>query len=131
MLPISLHSSWIDSPPLRRIAPATPARRMRSLFAALTMASTSMSVMSPCWMRMRSVKGFIVRFPAGMGSWFRVLRIILTVIIHATARLAFEAAYPHVLLEQRARNGGDAGAKRGDSLLHFHAMLLTSRCSFA
>src|SRR5271166_6071583 len=32
---------------------------MRSLLAAFTMASTSMSVMSPCWMMMRSVRGFI------------------------------------------------------------------------
>src|SRR5208282_5355691 len=38
------------------MAPATPAPRMRSLLAALTMASTSMSVMSPNWMRMRSVR---------------------------------------------------------------------------
>src|SRR4029077_172593 len=59
MLPKSSHSRWISSPPLRRMAPATPPPRMRSLLAALTMASTSISVRSPCWMMMRSEGGFI------------------------------------------------------------------------
>src|SRR5271169_1769078 len=91
----------MESPPLRRIAPATPAPRMRSLFAALTMPSTSISVMSPCWMRMRSARDFIIHFPAGVWSWLPVLRIMLSVIIHATARFAAQAAFLHVLLEQR------------------------------
>src|SRR5208282_1036020 len=48
MLPIASHSPWIAGPPLRRIAPATPPPSCRSLFAALTIASTSASVRSPC-----------------------------------------------------------------------------------
>src|ERR1700688_973644 len=41
------HSAWIDGPPFARIAPATPPPRIRSLFAALTIASTGASVRSP------------------------------------------------------------------------------------
>src|SRR3990167_541053 len=48
MGPILLHSSWIEGPPFRLIAPATPPPSIRSLFAAFTMASTSISVRSPC-----------------------------------------------------------------------------------
>src|SRR3984893_18807549 len=48
MLPIALHFRWIASPPFRRMAPATPPPSCKSLFAALTMASTSISVRSPC-----------------------------------------------------------------------------------
>src|SRR5215472_943916 len=59
MLPISLHSRWMASPPLRRMAPATPPPRIKSLFAALTMASVSISVKSPCWMRILSARGFL------------------------------------------------------------------------
>src|SRR5436190_5005145 len=47
MGPMRSHSSSIRGPPLRRIAPATPAPRIRSLLAALTIASTATSVMSP------------------------------------------------------------------------------------
>src|SRR5882757_5190001 len=36
------------------MAPATPAPNSKSLFAALTIASTAMSVMSPCWITIRS-----------------------------------------------------------------------------
>src|SRR5713101_4589754 len=54
------HSRWISSPPLRRMAPATPPPRIRSLFAALTMASVSISVKSPCWMTILSTSDFIV-----------------------------------------------------------------------
>src|ERR1700688_227440 len=54
MLPIASHSRWISSPPLRPIAPATPPPSCRSLFAALTMASVSMSVRSPCWITIAS-----------------------------------------------------------------------------
>src|SRR5713101_8998180 len=43
-----LHSSWILGPPLMRIAPATPPPNIRSLFAALTIASPRASVRSPC-----------------------------------------------------------------------------------
>src|SRR6266436_1347934 len=43
----------------RALSPATPAPRMRSLLAALTMASTSISVRSPCWIWMRSVSAVI------------------------------------------------------------------------
>src|ERR1700730_2719916 len=46
--PISLHSRCTESPALRRITPARPPPSLRSLLAALTMASTSISVRSPC-----------------------------------------------------------------------------------
>src|SRR5436190_20871245 len=36
------------------MAPATPALSSKSLFAELTIASTAMSVMSPCWITIRS-----------------------------------------------------------------------------
>src|SRR5579864_1210078 len=54
------------SPPFRRTAPATPPPRIKSLFAALTMASVSISVRSPCWITILSASGFIARafFPA-------------------------------------------------------------------
>src|ERR1700674_46184 len=42
------HSAWICGPPARAIAPATPPPNSRSLLAALTMASTSCCVRSPC-----------------------------------------------------------------------------------
>ena len=49
------HSSWIDAPPLARIAPATPVPSCSCSLAGLTIASTSWSVMSPCtsssWVR--------------------------------------------------------------------------------
>src|SRR5690348_422532 len=66
MLPISLHSRWISSPPFRRMAPATPPPKIKSLFAALTMASVSISVRSPCWITILSASGFIASafFPA-------------------------------------------------------------------
>src|SRR5579862_1820323 len=53
IVPISLHSACIFGPPLRRIAPATPPPSCRSLFAAFTIASVSISVRSPCeiWIR--------------------------------------------------------------------------------
>src|SRR5205823_7779389 len=54
--PCAVHSSWIDGPPRRRIAPATPPPRTRSLLAALTMASTSCSTRSP-WMITTLVAG--------------------------------------------------------------------------
>src|ERR1700745_34904 len=38
----------MPSPALRRITPARPPPSLRSLLAALTMASTSLSVTSPC-----------------------------------------------------------------------------------
>ena len=47
---------WIASPPLRRITPARPPPSCRSLFAALTMASTSISVRSPCSKTILSAK---------------------------------------------------------------------------
>jgi hypothetical protein len=47
-VPIRWHSSWISGPPRRWIAPDTPLPRMKSLFAELTIASTSSWVMSPC-----------------------------------------------------------------------------------
>src|SRR5438105_9931881 len=59
MVPISLHSRWMASPPFRRIAPATPPPRIKSLFAALTMTSVSISVRSPCWMTILSASDFI------------------------------------------------------------------------
>src|SRR5215472_3845059 len=59
MLPISLHSRWISSPPFRRMAPATPPPRIKSMFAALTIASVSISVRSPCSMMIRSASGFM------------------------------------------------------------------------
>src|SRR5205807_2151458 len=73
MLPISSHSRWMASPPFRRMAPATPPPRIKSLFAALTMASVSISVRSPCWMRILSASGFIfsserLRLPAFIHS---------------------------------------------------------------
>src|ERR1700683_2046093 len=61
--PISLHSRWIVSPPFRRIAPATPPPNCRSLLAAFTMASVSISVRSPCWMMMR-LANFMAHPPA-------------------------------------------------------------------
>src|SRR5258708_4225579 len=71
MLPMASHSRWIASPPLRRIAPATPPRSCRTLFAALTMASTSISVRSPC---MRTIFSLIfMKLP-----WYRcTLRLLL------------------------------------------------------
>src|SRR5262245_51226993 len=42
------HACWIVGPPLRRIAPATPAPSCRRVLAAFTTASTSASVISPC-----------------------------------------------------------------------------------
>src|SRR5712692_2897734 len=48
--PMRSQSSSTRGPPLRRIAPATPAPRIRSLLAALTIASTAISVMSP-WVK--------------------------------------------------------------------------------
>src|ERR1700733_13797468 len=62
--PISLHSRWIASPPFRRIAPATPPPNCRSLLAAFTTASVSISVRSPCWIIFGLAKfifSFIVR----------------------------------------------------------------------
>src|SRR5215813_2996428 len=47
--PSRSHSCWIVGPPLRRIAPATPAPSCKRVLAAFTTASTSASVMSPCW----------------------------------------------------------------------------------
>src|SRR5580658_4678387 len=50
------------------MAPATPPPSWRSLFAALTMASVSMSVRSPCWMTIFSESplvilcGFLIAF---------------------------------------------------------------------
>src|SRR5713226_7632055 len=45
---IARHSAWICGPPAFAIAPATPPPSSRSLLAALTMASTSCCVRSPC-----------------------------------------------------------------------------------
>src|SRR5437588_1202404 len=59
IVPISLHSLWMASPPFRRIAPATPPPKIKSLFAALTMASVSFSVRSPCSMSILSASDFI------------------------------------------------------------------------
>ena len=56
IVPISSHSAWICGPPLRRIAPATPPPSCRSLFAALTIASVSISVRSPCRISIRSAR---------------------------------------------------------------------------
>src|SRR4029077_17756545 len=48
MAPIASHSRCTESPALRRITPARPPPSLRSLLAALTMASASISVRSPC-----------------------------------------------------------------------------------
>jgi hypothetical protein len=53
-------SSSMMSPPLRLMAPATPAPMARVELAALTMASTSQSVMSP--RSMATVAGPILTF---------------------------------------------------------------------
>src|SRR5262245_7172490 len=45
-VPIRSHSSWIDGPPRRRIAPATPEPSCNASLAALTIASTESPVMS-------------------------------------------------------------------------------------
>ncbi len=45
--PIRSHSFWIEGPPFSRIAPATPEPSLSCSLAALTIASTSSSVMSP------------------------------------------------------------------------------------
>src|SRR6266852_1509427 len=60
MLPISSHSRWISSPPLRRMAPATPPPKIKSLLAAFTMASVSISVKSPCWITILSEIDFVI-----------------------------------------------------------------------
>jgi hypothetical protein len=49
--PIRSHSSWMRGPPFLRIAPATPPPRTSWALAALTIASVSISVMSPCTSR--------------------------------------------------------------------------------
>src|SRR6266566_9547043 len=48
LVPIASHSRCTASPALRRITPARPPPSLRSLFAAFTMASASISVRSPC-----------------------------------------------------------------------------------
>src|SRR5262252_9777550 len=45
--PMRSHSSWIDGPPRRWMAPATPEPSWSCSLAALTTASTSRAVMSP------------------------------------------------------------------------------------
>src|SRR4029077_136745 len=55
MAPIASHSRCTESPALRRITPARPPPSLRSLLAALTMASASISVRSPCCKTMVSV----------------------------------------------------------------------------
>src|SRR5436305_390380 len=71
--PIRLHSSWIEGPPLRRMAPATPVPSWSCSLAGLTIASTSRSVMSPStsssWVRSIVT---VTRFSA----WFSVISAI-------------------------------------------------------
>src|SRR6266850_1768612 len=83
------------------MAPATPAPRTKSLFAALTTASVSISVRSPCCMTILSANGFMsdsLRFPCRLGlflsgSWLRV-------IVDAAARFAAQAPLLHILSQQ-------------------------------
>src|SRR5437660_11821254 len=102
MLPIASHSRWISSPPLRRIAPATPAPKTKSLLAALTMASVSISVRSPCWMTIFSASDFIVESihisPVQLCLFLR--GFLLPVVINAASRLAAPPSFLRVLPQQ-------------------------------
>src|SRR5260370_33110853 len=105
MLPIASHSRWISSPPLRRMAPATPAPRIKSLLAALTIESVAISVRSPCWITILSAIDFIVESihfsPAQLCFSFR--GFLFCVIVNATAALAPQPSFLNVLPQQGIR----------------------------
>src|SRR5580658_4276710 len=101
MLPISLLSCWMMSPPFRRIAPATPPPCCRSLLAALTIASVSISVKSPCTMTIREAMG------EPRGAFLTIRQCFLVagrvVFVYSPPRFPPQPPGLHVLRAQRPR----------------------------
>src|SRR5215467_715463 len=87
------------------MAPATPPPKIKSLFAALTMASVAISVRSPCSMTILSENDFIAgkktTFAPPLAFLFRCL--LLGVFIDSAARFPPQTTFFYKLAQQAVR----------------------------
>src|SRR5262249_6158566 len=92
-VPIRSHSSWIDGPPRRRIAPATPEPSCRASLAALTIASTESPVMSALVSSIEADMALSASGSDGAGNRIRDREISLR---HPRLRLSRAEGWPGV-----------------------------------